>query len=50
MSETPQPDNLNDDHPTSVTNVSGGVKVDADQVTIGGDVVGRDKITSTQNT
>jgi hypothetical protein len=29
-----------------VTNVSGSVDVDANQVTIGGDVVGRDKITS----
>ena len=27
-----------------VSNVSGGVNVDANQVTIGGDVVGRDKI------
>ena len=38
-----------DEQSTSITNVSGGVNVDAQRdVTIGGDVVGRDKIT--QNT
>ncbi len=31
---------------TALTNVSGGVNVDANQVTIGGDVIGRDKITT----
>ena len=44
MIDSLQPNNQNDDRPTSVTNVSGGVKVDAEQVNIGGDVVGRDKI------
>jgi tetratricopeptide (TPR) repeat protein len=46
MTDVPQSDNLNSAQPTSVTSVSGGVNVDAS--TIGGDVVGRDKIT--QNT
>jgi tetratricopeptide (TPR) repeat protein len=51
MTDSPQSDNQNDDRPTTVTSVSGGVNVDAQRdVTIGGDVVGRDKITSTQNT
>jgi hypothetical protein len=31
----------------SITSISGGVNIDAEQIHIGGDVVGRDKITST---
>jgi tetratricopeptide (TPR) repeat protein len=49
MVETPQPDNPNGDRPVPVSNVSGGVSVDGATVTIGGDVVGRDKITQTTN-
>jgi len=34
--------------PTSTTNVSGGVNLTSDQANIGGDVVGRDKVTQVQ--
>jgi len=47
MNGSLQPDSLNSDHPTAVTNISGGVNVDANEVTIGDDAVGRDKIAST---
>jgi formylglycine-generating enzyme required for sulfatase activity len=39
-SSEPQPDSSD----TSTSNVSGGVAIDSEQVTIGGDVIGRDKI------
>src|SRR5512139_4110029 len=50
MSNNPDPDPPSPTeaaHAANVTNVSGGVNVDGQQVTIGGDVVGRDKIVST---
>jgi len=34
--------------PTSTTNVSGGINLTGDQANIGGDVVGRDKVTQVQ--
>ena len=44
MGEPPPPEKRNNESAASTTNVSGGVNVNADQVNIGGDVVGRDKI------
>ena len=41
---TSESDLLSDTSQSSTTNVSGGVNVDAGQVDIGGDVVGRDKV------
>jgi hypothetical protein len=46
MPDTSMPDPEIESQTTSVTNVSGGVNVDGQQVTIGGDVIGRDKITT----
>ncbi len=49
MSDSPQPP-PEEHEPDEVTNVSGGVNVSAaDDVSIGGDVVGRDKVTQTTN-
>jgi tetratricopeptide (TPR) repeat protein len=50
MTDLSQPDHQNDERSTSITSVSGGVNVEANEVTIGGDVVGRDKVSSTHNT
>jgi ABC-type multidrug transport system fused ATPase/permease subunit len=44
MPDASTPDPEVEPQAASATNVSGGVNVDANQVTIGGDVVGRDKI------
>ena len=45
MSAEPQPDQSNNAQTASITNVSGGVSVAAEQVQIGGDAVGHDKVT-----
>ncbi len=42
------PDDQSTKSASSITNVSGGANVNADEVQIGGDVVGRDKITHTE--
>ena len=46
MTDTPrsEPDLQPGAGQSSTTNISGGVNVDANQVDIGGDVIGRDKI------
>ena len=48
MSESPGTDEGQAEGAPQISNVSGGVNLEAQEVTIGGDVVGRDKIT--QNT
>jgi tetratricopeptide (TPR) repeat protein len=45
MTKTSARNKKSEKQPEQVTNVSGGVNVNADQVSIDGDVVGRDKIT-----
>jgi tetratricopeptide (TPR) repeat protein len=48
MNESPETDEGQAEAASQINNVSGGVNLEAQQVTIGGDVVGRDKVT--QNT
>ncbi len=49
MSESPEPPS-EEREPDTVTNVSGGVNLDAaDDISIDGDVIGRDKVTQTTN-
>jgi tetratricopeptide (TPR) repeat protein len=51
LSDNPQPKSSGIDIPTNVTNISGGVNLDAQHdVNIGGGIVGRDKVVQITNT